>query len=84
MTALIINRKMPPVTGIDLEHALNYVSEQGLTIDWFYTSYTNPKVFYRKGSRKKLEAASASVVSSDMDNYEKIRLSFKRILSRGF
>lgn len=53
----IANRTVHPVGGIDLEQCLNFVSSDGLELSWFYTSFTYPAVFYRKGSRPKLEEA---------------------------
>lgn len=54
MSDHIINRFVPNVAGIDLEHALNYTC--GVPLLWFYTSFTYPRVFYRRGSRPELEA----------------------------
>jgi len=51
----IEERFIPPVSGIDLEQALNYVDETGLDLEWFYASYTYPRVFYRKGNRPLLD-----------------------------
>ncbi|MBI4025272.1 MAG: transglutaminase domain-containing protein [Verrucomicrobia bacterium] len=52
--AAIIERPIPPVAGIDLEQALNYVDSRGLPLEWFYTSFTCPRTFYRPGSRPQL------------------------------
>lgn len=54
MSDHIINRVVPDVAGLDLEQALNYTC--GLPLPWFYTSFTYPRIFYRRGSRPKLEA----------------------------
>lgn len=51
----IRERFVPPVAGIDLEQALNFVSSEGIDLAWFYRSFTYPRVFYRPGSRPLLE-----------------------------
>ncbi len=53
--ASISQRFVPPVAGVDLEHALNYVSAEALPRAWFYEHFTWPGVFYRRGSRPALE-----------------------------
>ena len=55
-------RVVPPVAGIDLMQSLSYTDSQGLPLEWFYTAFTYPRVFYRKGSRPHLEAFVAGVV----------------------
>lgn len=54
-TKQIQDRFVPSVAGIDLEHALNYVSADGLPLEWFYSSFTYPRTFYQAGSRPELE-----------------------------
>jgi transglutaminase-like putative cysteine protease len=51
----IQDRFVPPVAGIDLEQALNYVDSEGIDLAWFYRSFTCPRVFYKVGSRPFLE-----------------------------
>ncbi len=49
-------RFVPPVAGVDLEHALHYVAAGAIPRCWFYQSFTWPRTFYRRGSRPALEA----------------------------
>jgi hypothetical protein len=51
----IADRYVPPVAGIDLAQSLNYTDATGLPLNWFYESFTYPRVFYQKGSRPGLE-----------------------------
>lgn len=51
----IDDRYKPNVAGVDLEHSLNYISAQGLDLEWFYRSYTHKHLLYRRGSRPGLE-----------------------------
>lgn len=51
----IAGRYVPPVRGKDLEQSLNYMDSRGVPLRWFYESFTYPRVFYRKGSRPRLE-----------------------------
>ncbi len=52
---IIDQRFVPPVAGIDLEHALSYVAADEIPLAWFYRNFTVPRTFYRKGSRLVLE-----------------------------
>ena len=49
------DRYVPPVAGKDLEQSLNYTDARGIPLRWFYESFTYPAVFYKKGSRPRLE-----------------------------
>ncbi len=51
----IKGRYVPPVCGRDLEQSLNYADSGGIPLRWFYESFTYPQVFYRRGSRPRLE-----------------------------
>ena len=68
----IAKRYVPPVAGRDLEQALTYVSEQGFELSWFYTSFTYPRTFYRKGSRPLLEEALAKYVDAKATDRQRL------------
>ena len=51
----MMDRYLPPVNGKDLEQSLNYADSRGIPLRWFYESFTYPRIFYRRGSRPKLE-----------------------------
>ena len=51
----IEQRKRPPVAGIDLEQALNYVRANPVGLELFYHAFTQPVTFYQRGSRPALE-----------------------------
>lgn len=57
MSRPVTERFVPPVRGVDLEQALNYTEADGVDLEFFYTSYTYPRVFYTPGSRPALDAA---------------------------
>jgi transglutaminase-like putative cysteine protease len=52
---VIAERFVPPVTGLDLVQSMNYVSADGLPLEWFYSAFTYPRTFYHAGSRPELE-----------------------------
>lgn len=72
MFPIITDRKVPPVSGVDLEHALNYSGAQGIPLEWFYTSFTYPRSFYQQGARVKLERVVKRKVSAGMSEIEKV------------
>jgi hypothetical protein len=51
----IMDRRLPPVGGIDLIQSMNYTNAAGIPLRWFYDCFTYPRVFYAKGSRPGLE-----------------------------
>mgnify|MGYP001490479043 FL=1 len=68
----IKERKRPPVSGVDLEHSLNYISARGIPLEWFYSSFTAPEAFYRSGSCKYLERIVENHISLEMTCLSKI------------
>jgi transglutaminase-like putative cysteine protease len=69
----IKDRLVPPVAGIDLEQALNYVDSEGLDLAWFYSSFTYPRVFYKPGSRPYLEKVVREQTRPDALPMERLR-----------
>lgn len=61
----IDERFVPPVKGIDLEHSLNYIDLDDVTVDFIYDKYTHSKVLYRPGSRPFLEDVLANLGLTD-------------------
>ena len=70
---LIKDRFVPPVVGVDLEQSLNFVDSTGLDLEWFYTSFTYLKTFYKKGSRPFLEQIVAESVNSTAAPLERVK-----------
>ena len=68
----IKKRERKQVAGVDLEHSLNYTSEQGLPLEWFYSSFTYPETFYCSGSRPGLEKVVNNHIKPDMTCLSKI------------
>jgi len=51
----IDRRRVPPVAGIDIEHALNFLDIAECGREYAYDYYTSGRTFYHKGSRPMLE-----------------------------
>jgi transglutaminase-like putative cysteine protease len=78
----IRNRYVPPVAGVDLEQALNYVDGEGIDLAWFYRSFTYPRVFYKPGSRPKLEAVVWEHTKPDAPEMERLRALVQVVFQR--
>jgi hypothetical protein len=68
----ITARVTPDVGGVDLVEAMSYVDAEGLPLSWFYTSFTPPKTYYRRGSRPELEAYLQDVLDKPLDDLAKL------------
>ena len=62
----------PPVSGIDLVQALNYIPVEEVGVDFAYEGLTSSKTFYRKGSRPLLEAAVHEILDNENDDCAKV------------
>lgn len=60
----IDRRPIPPVAGIDLEQALNYLDLRAVGEEFIYGHYTRAHVLYVPGSRPALEAAVREAAGS--------------------
>jgi hypothetical protein len=68
----ITARVTPDVGGIDLVQAMSYVDAEGLPLEWFYTSFTPPRTYYKRGSHPKLEAYLKDLLDSQLDDMAKL------------
>lgn len=68
----ITARITPDVGGIDLVEAMAYVDAEGLPLEWFYTSFTPPQTFYKRGSRPDLETYLKDVLDKPLDDLAKL------------
>ncbi len=55
LTRPIDQRYYPPVAGIDLAQALNYLALPEVGVDFIYERYTGARLPYRQGARPELE-----------------------------
>jgi len=67
-------RKIPPVAGVDLEHALNYVPTQKAGIEFEYEYYTSGRVFYRAGKRPILLNIVSQILNPQDDELQQISI----------
>ena len=63
----------PPVTGIDLVQALNYVPVAEVGVEFAYEGYTSSRICYRRGSRPMLEQAADRIMGEAADDWAKVR-----------
>ncbi len=68
----IDTRYMPAVGGIDLEHALNYISLADVSLDFIYDKYTSGRLIYTAGSRPVLEGLAMNLIGGITGELEKI------------
>ncbi|MFH1614976.1 MAG: transglutaminase-like domain-containing protein [Planctomycetota bacterium] len=61
-----------PVAGLDLIQALNRIEVADVGVDFLYDNYTISKVFYKTGSRPKLEQIAARVTENCTGELEKV------------
>jgi len=67
----IDKRWKPPVKGIDLWQAMNYIELDEVGKDFIYNGYTSSTICYVKGSRPQLEALVKDVCKGLRDPFEK-------------
>ncbi|NQU39011.1 MAG: transglutaminase domain-containing protein [Lentisphaerae bacterium] len=67
-------RFTPPVAGIDLEQAMNYLELGPVPRDVIYGHYTSGRLFYEAGSRPCLEAVARAVVGQETRPLEQVRM----------
>ena len=67
-------RFVPPVTGIDLEQAMNYLELGPVSRDVLYNHYTSARLFYTAGSRPHLETVVGKVVGHEKDPFAQVSL----------
>jgi len=72
-TRAIDRRPIPPVAGIDLEQALNYLDLRAVGEEFIYGHYTHAHVLYVPGSRPALEAAANEAVGSAQGGEQAVR-----------
>ena len=65
-------RSMPPVSGIDLVHALNFISVADAGKDFIYNHYTSSEIFYTLGNRPELESIVHRVASESDSEIERV------------
>lgn len=63
---------MPPVKGIDLEHALNYLDFDRVGAEFIYNHYTACRLTHVPGSRPRLEQTASAVVAGCADAAQKV------------
>ena len=63
----------PPVAGVDLMHAFNFIPVKDVGVDFLYDRYTASNIFYRSGSRPKLEAIVKRVIAGCKDELSKVK-----------
>ena len=63
----IDTRYIPPVAGIDLVQALNYLDLDDVGVDFIYDNYTSAHVPYVKGNRPLLESAATGCGLAELD-----------------
>ena len=80
--APIAERFVPPVSGVDIEQSLNFVSAEGLPLAWFYEAYTYPETFYTKGSRPRLEAFLRELVPDPKADLATVRAIVEQLPGR--
>jgi len=68
----IDTRYMPPVGGIDLEQAMNYIALEDVSLDFIYDKYTGGRVIYTAGSRPVLEGVAVKLTGGIAGELEKI------------
>lgn len=71
----IDTRYMPSVSGIDLEHSLNYIALADVSPDFIYDKYTGGRAIYTAGSRPVLEGLAAELtggISGELERIEKL------------
>jgi transglutaminase-like putative cysteine protease len=56
-------RYRPPVGGVDLMQALNYITVDDTSVDFCYNRYTASRLAYKAGSRPELERISQKVTA---------------------
>jgi transglutaminase-like putative cysteine protease len=70
----IDNRYVPPVAGIDLEQALNYVDLDVAGEAFVYDHYTSGRTFYVSGSRPRLEQVVARTTADASTDLQTIQM----------
>lgn len=60
-TRPIDRRFLPPVKGVDLEQALNFIALKDVTTSFAYDHYTGSRLVYERGRRPALEAVLRKV-----------------------
>ncbi len=68
----IDKRYKPPVRGIDLWQALNYISLSDVTLEFIYNRYTSSVLVYQKGSRPKLEKIARECTKASSGEFDRI------------
>jgi hypothetical protein len=68
----IDQRYVPPVAGIDLEQALNYIDMDMVGEEFIYRHYTSRRLFYVPGSRPALEQAAAAATERASTDLQRI------------
>jgi len=69
----IDERNRPPVAGIDLVQALNYIQASAAGVEFCYDHYTNSNLIYTRGARPQLEAVADSVTRGCATPLDKVR-----------
>jgi hypothetical protein len=69
---VIDQRYKPPVSGIDLWQALNYIRLEDVSLEFIYNRYTSATVGYEKGARPKLEKIVESCARKSPNEFELI------------
>ncbi len=69
----IDQRFKPPVAGIDLEQALNYIDINDVTENFIYNHYTASRLPYIAGSRPELEAIAKKLIADATSPIEQVK-----------
>src|ERR1043166_1915773 len=69
----IDKRFIPPVKGIDLQQAFNYIDARDATPTFFYDRYTSSRITYVPGSRPVLEKIVRDLRVAGKRPLEKVR-----------
>jgi len=64
---------LPQVAGLDLVQALNYIDVADAGEDFVYNHYTSSRIFYKRGSRPKLEEIANRVTKGCNDELAKVK-----------
>jgi len=78
-TRRIDQRVQPPVKGIDLWQAMNYISLDDVSTDFIYDRYTSKTICYTQGSRPVLEATVKMVCETTRDPFHILLLLMKYV-----
>ena len=75
-------RFMPPVKGVDLEQALNYIALADTTLKFVYENYTASRLAYERGSRSALEGIVKKIIGRNSNPLKTVELLSKFVAKK--